>query len=360
MFYGLGKSNLPLGVVFLKTHATVRYEMTQYAVDVSVVIPAYNAEDIISQALNSVLECEFSGTIEIIVVDDGSIDKTRNVVNSFTGYSNIFYHFQNNQGPGAARNNGILKSRGEYVVFLDADDTINTDSVQFRYDFMEKHDSVSFVFSDCTVVYKDGSKSLSWLRDQAFTSKFKNALVEVKNHEFVLNGKTYIDLAICYFPYVPTASVVMVRKRCIDRVGFFDTGLMACEDTDMWFRLSDEGEIGFIDLPLTEYKYSQNSLTNNNSRVFQHSARFYTSLLKMPRFRKNKSDLKRRISNYWACFGNFHYGKYEWKNASSGYIKSFYYKPSISCLKPFLVSIFPIKSSLKVKLLERKSLISHN
>ena len=86
---------------------------------ISVLIPAYNAEKYIAEALESVLRQTYKD-FEMIVVDDGSTDNTRCVVESFSG--KVQYYYQENSGAGAARNHGIKLSRGDFLAFLDADD----------------------------------------------------------------------------------------------------------------------------------------------------------------------------------------------------------------------------------------------
>ncbi|PJA94745.1 hypothetical protein CO130_02855, partial [Candidatus Jorgensenbacteria bacterium CG_4_9_14_3_um_filter_38_10] len=86
---------------------------------VSIIIPAYNAEKYIQRALESALAQTYKD-IEIIVIDDGSTDKTAEIIKTYQD-PRIIYFFQKNQGQGPARNNGIKKSQGEYITFLDAD-----------------------------------------------------------------------------------------------------------------------------------------------------------------------------------------------------------------------------------------------
>jgi glycosyltransferase involved in cell wall biosynthesis len=86
---------------------------------ISVLIPAYNAEDFIGEAIESVLRQTFKD-IEVIVIDDGSSDQTRRIVESFS--TKVRYYFQENSGAAAARNHCVKLSRGEFLAFLDADD----------------------------------------------------------------------------------------------------------------------------------------------------------------------------------------------------------------------------------------------
>ena len=89
---------------------------------VSIIIPVYNGENAISISLDSILSQTLKD-YEVIIIDDGSNDKTNDIVSSYTNSDNRFrYFYQENQGVSGARNNGIKKSNGDYICFLDSDD----------------------------------------------------------------------------------------------------------------------------------------------------------------------------------------------------------------------------------------------
>ena len=96
---------------------------------VSVVIPAYNCADTICEALESVFNQTYSN-LEIIVINDGSTDETKHILQEFS--SKIIYLEQENGGPGSARNKGIRVSRGDYIAFLDADDILAHNKIELQ------------------------------------------------------------------------------------------------------------------------------------------------------------------------------------------------------------------------------------
>lgn len=98
---------------------------------VSVIIPVYNCEKYISECLESVLNQTYTN-IEILIVNDGSTDRSEEIVNKYKEKDNrIVYYSQENSGPSEARNKGILNSTGEYLVFIDSDDTVNKYYIEF-------------------------------------------------------------------------------------------------------------------------------------------------------------------------------------------------------------------------------------
>lgn len=93
---------------------------------VSVIVPAYNRADSIANTISSIISQEYR-PLEIIIIDDGSTDNTREVVTPFLQMSealSVLYYYQENQGVSAARNTGISKARGKFISFLDSDDSL--------------------------------------------------------------------------------------------------------------------------------------------------------------------------------------------------------------------------------------------
>ena len=117
---------------------------------VSIIIPTYNREQILKDAINSVLKQTYSNK-QIIVVDDGSIDGTRDTVSQFTG---VKYIYQENGGQGKARNTGLLHAEGVYIASLDSDDIWNPDFLEQCIEMLETH-QLSFVFANWTQYSSD-------------------------------------------------------------------------------------------------------------------------------------------------------------------------------------------------------------
>ena len=113
-------------------------------VKVSIIIPVYNMKKYLAECLNSVVNQTLS-EIEIIVVNDGSTDNSENIIKEFVSkYPNINYYWQENAGVSSARNKGIENAKGEYLYFLDSDDTIGSDFLESCYD-MAKRENADFV-----------------------------------------------------------------------------------------------------------------------------------------------------------------------------------------------------------------------
>lgn len=192
---------------------------------VSVIIPTYNRGWILKEAIDSVLVQHF-GDYELIVVDDGSTDNTAEVLDSYGG--KIFALRQSNQGVSAARNRGIAESRARLVAFLDSDDIWLPQKMSRQVEFFNAN-------SDALICQTEET----WIRN--------GVRVNPKKRHQKLSGMIFEpSLALC----LVSPSAVMIKKSLFDRVGLFDESLPACEDYDLWLRVSARYPVYLIDEPL--------------------------------------------------------------------------------------------------------------
>jgi|TARA_B110000438_G_scaffold84457_1_gene84046 glycosyltransferase involved in cell wall biosynthesis len=117
---------------------------------VSVIIPFYNAEPYIKKCLNVLHNQDFSKSFEVIMIDDGSTDKSRNIIETYDYPGLQLYTLPKNSGPGAARNVGLKKAKGKYIFLLDVDDAIAPNTLTILYNIANK--------TDCDLVFSDFKK----------------------------------------------------------------------------------------------------------------------------------------------------------------------------------------------------------
>jgi glycosyltransferase involved in cell wall biosynthesis len=168
----------------------------------------------ISEAIDSVLSQDFKD-LEIVVVDDGSTDDTKEVLKKY-GVA-VRYIYQENKGISGARNRGILESKGEYIAFLDSDDVwLDSTKLTQQVAILENNPKVGIVYSKMMMVNDKGEKvGIKPEKDNG--TNFKE-LIEIGGH-------------------LPTSTLV-ARKACFEKVGLFDEALPILEDFDMWLRIS--------------------------------------------------------------------------------------------------------------------------
>jgi glycosyltransferase involved in cell wall biosynthesis len=204
---------------------------------VSVIVPTFNRAHLVCQAIDSVLAQTYR-EFEIVVVDDGSTDNTREVVSRYGEC--IRYIFQQNAGLSAARNTGIRASTGELLAFLDDDDTMSPTKLALQVAYLDERPDVGAVYCGWQVVSADGTTVLGEVRP---TRK----------------GEILKDLLLEAYLFPPVA--IMIRRECIDRVGLFDETLPTCEDDDLWYRIAKAGyRFGCIEQPLCQYRTTPGSL----------------------------------------------------------------------------------------------------
>lgn len=184
---------------------------------VSVIIPAYNCERYIAQAIESILQQEHC-SYEIIVIDDGSTDNTQNVLEPYQQY--IRYVLQENQGVAAARNRGIAIAKADLIAFLDADDYFLPNKLAAQAAIFAKRQDLGIVHS-------------GWQRVDAVGNK----LLDVCPWEHI----PQLDLEnwLRWKPVLPSA--MMFRREWLQYVGGFDPRFPPAEDTDLVLKLALKG-----------------------------------------------------------------------------------------------------------------------
>lgn len=180
---------------------------------VSVIIPSYNCVSYIAQSIRSVLEQSYKN-VEIIVLDDGSTDNTRDIVKEFG--DSVVYIFQENQGVSIARNNGVNHANGELIVFLDADDIFLPGKLTAQLAVFREYPQLDIVHSGVRLI----SENSEFISDMSWYKAFP-----------LLNAETI-------FLYKPLQlGALMFRKDILFKVGGFKPGLAIAEDTELLFRL---------------------------------------------------------------------------------------------------------------------------
>ncbi len=213
---------------------------------VSVIIPAYQDAAHIRAAVDSVLAQTYPDR-EVVVVDDGSTDDTLKVLAAYGDVIRVIS--QPNRGPSAARNLGIQQAQGEWVAFLDADDTWLPEKLARQMPLFQKGGGIGLVCSDTYFVDSQGLRPRTGFMDNPPCA-----------------GRVLKTIFTASF--IPTSTVV-VRKACLDQVGGFDEGLWACEDLDLWLRIAAEWEIDFVTEPLAYYRVSDGQLSSQRVNMLK-------------------------------------------------------------------------------------------
>ena len=200
---------------------------------ISVIIPTYNRAHYINEAIDSALAQTYQN-VEIVVVDDGSTDETRAVLKGYE--DKIRYFYQDHQGISAARNFGIEKSSGQYLAFLDDDDIWFPEMLEVQVAYLEAHPEVGMVHADMLVM--DETSDNPRPRKRMLPGPIPSGFIL---SELIIRNVIMIQTAV-------------VRRSCLDEVGFFDPDNRVSQDYHLWLRIAGKFPITYINRALAIYR----------------------------------------------------------------------------------------------------------
>lgn len=205
-------------------------------IKVSVIITNYNYSKYLNRSIRSAFVQNYAhDKFEIVVVDDSSTDWSRVIIDSYGKLIQKIY-LKKNVGLAAARNIGIKNAKGKYVIFLDADDYLNRDTIFIMSEFLDFNPQYAAVACDYYLI-NDNEKAIG-----------RNSCKEL-----------------------PIACGIMFRKRKLIKIGMYDEGFRAHEEKDLQIRFCKSFEISHISFPFYRYRQHSNSLScdraNNNKHM---------------------------------------------------------------------------------------------
>ncbi len=241
---------------------------------VNVIIHTYNNEKFIAETIESVLSQTYKD-YEIIVVDDGSVDGTRDALQPYM--QEIRYHYKENGGIASAKNAGIRLSQSEFIAFLDHDDLWAPDKLKLQMECFNKKPQVGLVYAKYTSFR--GGKELRTKPEKGYSGWiFKELLC-----------KSFIQ-----------TSTVMVKRECLNAVGPYDESFSLGDEYDMFLRISKRFQCGFIDKGLTKYRVHDTNASKDdflfdkeNLGVYKKIYNNFTDLDE-----EEKKILRKRIAGY--------------------------------------------------------------
>ncbi len=213
--------------------------------NVSVIIPTYQLAHLVGQTIDSVLAQTYTD-YEIIVVNDGSTDNTKEVLASYGDKITAIH--QENKGVAAARNTGIMASSGKYIALLDHDDLWLPNKLEKQIACLESNPKIGVVYSDIFYFNENGVYPYTYAQKN-------NILAFEQLWTLFVRGP------------IPTCSVVLMRRECLDEVGLLDETLVPVDDYDLWFRIIKKWLLYFLNEPLVYYRRSATQQSNNEERM---------------------------------------------------------------------------------------------
>jgi glycosyl transferase family 2 len=256
----------------------------------SVIIATRNRPEFVSRAVHSARSA--ASDLEIIVVDDASCEETARVCQSLAEVVK-YVRVERQQGLGGARNIGIMKSRGDYISFLDDDDLRLEDTLDRQVELLEKHPSAGLIYARANVANADG-KTLHAYPDEC------------------PQGDVFWQLLSRNF--IPCGSVVF-RRSCLSQLGMLDDDSPGIEDWDLWIRIAEMHPILALEIPVVVWRKStpvSGQLTSRAAQIVRTSICQFGRWMHLPRAAE-ASQQTRRLA--WKHFSDNMTGHLLWESA---------------------------------------------
>jgi glycosyltransferase involved in cell wall biosynthesis len=250
---------------------------------ISVIITCYNHGHYLAEAIDSVIAQNYNH-VEIVVIDDGSTDNTKEVASK---YSSVKYIYQANKGLSTARNRGVEHSAGEFILFLDADDWLLPSGLYTNHRFLINHPEAAFVSGDF--------KILKVARNEMVEMR-----TEIKGHHFN---------RLLEFNYISMIAAVLFRRWVFDEF-YFDATLEACEDYDLYFKVTRKYQVAHHNEFIAVYRFHDSNMSGNTANMMNTAIETIKKQEQYLLTKKERESFKKGIRDTKLWYSKLIYVKY--------------------------------------------------
>jgi len=249
--------------------------------NVSVGLPCYNGSRWLAESIESVLHQTYPD-FELVIVDDGSTDNSKKIIERYLEDVRVRYLYQENKGFSGATNRCIADSRGDYIAFMGQDDLWLPDKLERQVHKIEKG-KYSLIHSDVYDIDSEGR----------IIGRRNLKVPKTQDREAIL-----ARLLLSNFIAHPT---VLVKRQCFDKVGLFDERMVIASDHDMWLRIAGEFDIGYISAPLIKKRLheAQVSVKKPVECIKDEFLITEKAITKYPFLKRYESKKKARLYYFW-------------------------------------------------------------
>jgi sialic acid synthase SpsE/spore coat polysaccharide biosynthesis protein SpsF (cytidylyltransferase family) len=228
---------------------------------ITVYITNFNYSNYIKQAVESVLNQKHQD-FELIIIDDGSTDNSKKIIEEYKDHPKINIIYQKNKGLNVTNNIATRLSRGKFIIRLDADDFLNENALLLMVQELEGNDDIGLVFSDYYLVNKEGS-----------------IITEEKRHDFT--KVTLLDQPA-------HGACTMIRKSFLKELGGYSNDFTCQDGYELWIKMTKDKKVCNINLPLFNYRKHGENLTENKERLYRTRHRIIKKHLKLSNIKQKK------------------------------------------------------------------------
>jgi glycosyltransferase involved in cell wall biosynthesis len=307
---------------------------------VSVVIPTYNREKFVTLAIDSVLRQSFKD-YEIIIVDDGSTDKTKKVLDSY--YGKIKYFYQKNSGVCGALNTGIHLSQGVWIAILGSDDEWMPEYLSYQMEHAEQNPEIVTHITNTVTIRPGGIRENHFLGTKLLTKFKNNSWIKLETPFYTI---------IKYNPWFVQSAII--KRDILLSSGLFNPNLTIGEDFDLVARIALRGPFGLGKEELVCVYRREESIENLSKQVtnegfytYKSYDKIYKYLLKIKTLSaKERNILLKQYSSNRRALANLLFSNRRKSEARMYYKQAFFLYPSLASFFKYLLSFFPEKVAL--------------
>lgn len=302
---------------------------------VSVVIPAYNAAQYLPESIQSVLSQSWQD-FEIIIVDDGSTDNTREVVGAFNSIKIRYVRQENSGGPSRPRNVGIHHARGKYISLFDSDDLMSRNKLAEAVPFLERYSDLGLLFANFEVCNEFGDTFPGTFLDE-FQTFWNLPKKQVSEKWFIIESALAYEHLLSQ-NFIGTSGTV-IPKAVFLSVGGFDEGTDGAEDRDMWLRISRRYPLGFLDVVGHRYRRRETGMqARGDGALSPQRIRVMRKQLETGLPPSHRRHVQRRIARSMFDLGYHYQSLGDFKQARIHYRSSLKESFSVVALRGLLIS----------------------
>lgn len=255
---------------------------------ISIITPTFNRSDFIAQAIQSVLDQDY-GNFEHLIVDDGSTDNTKEVIEPFLADQRLRYFYQENQGQSAARNLALAHASGDFICFLDSDNSWLPEKLGNQLEEFRRHPEVDVIYGDCITIDENGNEIS---RDN------------MRRHSGFIVLNLLKDNCV-------SMNTAMTRRRCFDEMGGMSEKRRVADDYDLWLRFSAKYRFLYLPEYFAYYRVMKDQIStdktarfNSNEAIISDFRETFPSVLPQSRFDEAFASFYTRKARYLAANGN--------------------------------------------------------
>lgn len=267
---------------------------------VSVITPTYNREDFLPEAIESVLSQDYEN-FEFLIIDDGSTDNSKEVIDGYMDSGKIRYFYQENSGQSVARNKGISEAKGKYVCFLDSDNRWLPGKLSRSVAELETSPEYDVLYADGTLINEAGEE----ISRENMTRYTGNIVMELLKDNCVSMNTT------------------MVRTHILREVGGFSSHVKVADDYDLWLRLSAKSKFLYISEYMADYRVMANQISSDKKRRFESNEEIITRFLKEQPNLLSVDDQKDALNYFYTRAARHFSGARDFELANQYFRKAF-------------------------------------